>query len=57
MHQHSNKLTHTFENIFKDIRTNKKLMNLFVNPFNMDPENIETSLQLKIIELQSNSYF
>lgn len=32
-------------NFFKNIRVNEKLINLFENPFNMDPENIETSLQ------------
>lgn len=39
----------------KDIRTNEKLINLFENPFKINPEIVEASLQLGIIELQSKN--
>jgi hypothetical protein len=47
---HQNKLSHAFENRLSDIRENERLINLFENNFNRNPENIETALQLKVIE-------
>ncbi|KAF0741440.1 general transcription factor II-I repeat domain-containing protein 2-like, partial [Aphis craccivora] len=50
-----NTLIREFENRFKDIRTKEPIINLFENPFNINPEIVEASLQLEIIELQSNN--
>ncbi|KAL4101254.1 hypothetical protein QTP88_021274 [Uroleucon formosanum] len=46
-------LLNTFKNL--DIRTKEPIINLFENPFNINPEIVEASLQLEIIELQSNN--
>lgn len=51
-----NKLIRDFQNRFKDIGAHEILGNLFENSFNIDPINIESSLQLEIIEHQSKNY-
>ncbi|XP_025420898.1 general transcription factor II-I repeat domain-containing protein 2-like [Sipha flava] len=50
-----NTLIHEFENRFKDIRTKEPIINLFENPFNINTEIVEASLELEIIELQSHN--
>jgi hypothetical protein len=45
-----------YQKRFKDILDNEELIKLFENPINIDPESIESSLQLEIIDLQSNNY-
>ena len=48
------KLTSTFETRFEDFRKHNASFQLFAHPFDLVVENIPSSFQLKLIELQAN---
>jgi hypothetical protein len=45
------KLHNDFSSRFSDVKLHKKLWHLFENPFNFDENDIDTFLQLEVIEL------
>lgn len=49
-----NKLQTDFSSRFLDVKLQKNSWRLFKNPFNIDENNVDTSLQLQVIELKES---
>jgi len=52
-----NKLQTDFQSRCSDVKLHEKSGRLFENPFNIDENDVDTSLQLEVIELKTNSFY
>ncbi|XP_060846546.1 general transcription factor II-I repeat domain-containing protein 2A-like [Rhopalosiphum padi] len=52
-----NKLQTDISSRFSDVKLHEKSLRLFENPFNIDEIDVDTSFQLELIELKTNSFY